>query len=121
MAINDKLVANFYLGAPDNENQCALGFRNPPNGNNFSTIVDQTVFAAGFNENYIIIKQHPHPSGSASLDKKITNYFIIPIEHGLRRSPMAIGPLTLEEFKARRVQLAIPDSLVFTKVYADLQ
>lgn len=50
-------------------------------------IIDSHVFSVGFNENYILAKQHPKIN-AYQIDKKKTNYFVI-----LLKKETKIGPL----------------------------
>ena len=85
-------------------------------------VVNPTVFAVGYNEDFIIAKQHPRKFPNPP-DKSITNYFIIPIKDKVRQSPddNKIGPLTKSEFKEKRKELGIPDEVMFSIVIKDLE
>jgi hypothetical protein len=67
----------------------------------YPEIISESVFAVGYNKNYIIAKQHP---GNY---RNITKYFIIPITHKFdwRTNNGMIGPLTLEEFNKKQKDL----------------
>ena len=72
MALKEKITRAYYLTAADVLDQCALSYNYSEEEGCF-VIVPRTVFAVGFNDNYIIVKQHPDNN------KKHTNYFIVPI------------------------------------------
>ena len=81
-------------------------------------MVTQTVFSLGFNSQYIIVKQHPNNN------KDTTNYFIVPVNYKQKHwgdNFGSIGPLTLEQFKAKKKELDIPDSLKFNIVRDNLK
>jgi Protein of unknown function (DUF3997) len=86
-------------------------------GDSYIGVIDKTVFAVGYDENYIIAKQHPNNN------KRITNYFIVDskikdkywIEKGV------FGPFTLSEFKKKKRELNISVSVKFTKEYNDYE
>ncbi|MDR0506007.1 MAG: hypothetical protein LBH32_04195 [Dysgonamonadaceae bacterium] len=81
-------------------------------------IIGQTVYAAGYNNDVIIVKQHPHEF-SKLIDKTITNYYILPIKNNPKNE--AIGPLTLKQFNDKRKELNVPDSLQFTIEFEKLK
>lgn len=66
-------------------------------------VVDNTVFSVGFNQNFIIAKQHPFVNNS--VNKSLTNYYIIPINNKVNVSPdeNKIGLLTQEEFFIKKM------------------
>ena len=85
-----------------------------------------TVFAAGYNNDYIIAKQHPLiEARHDSIDKSITNYYIVPrkeeINNWTEYYGLIIGPLTESEFNQKRKELGIADNVTFSKVIKDLE
>lgn len=111
-----KVVGRYYLVAVDYVKEgTSLNFQLDDNSS--YGVVKETVFAVGFNESYIIAKQHP------SNNRAITNYFIVPIytENTLWAEKGVIGPLTLEQFNEKRKELNIPDEVTFTKEIEDLK
>jgi len=81
-------------------------------------IIPYTVFSAGYDQNFIIAKQHPREF-TTPIDKSVTNYYIIPVKD----NPMnrAIGPLTLKQFEEKRKELNVPDSIKFTIEFEKLK
>src|SRR5690349_447198 len=59
----------------DLPNQVMLSYDMGKGG--WATIVEPCVFAVGSNQQYIVVKQHPHG------DKTVTNYFIIAVQNSL--------------------------------------
>jgi len=118
----EKVVGNYYLVAPDDESQLSLDYCDPADQNGCGGVIGATVFAVGYNEKYIIVKQHPSAFPKAP-NKKMTNFFIVPITGGFNYRTMnnLIGPLTLEQFSDKRKELNIPDSLKFTIVKDNLK
>jgi hypothetical protein len=119
--INDEIIPNYYMTAPDISEQLSLSYHNSTDGGNYATIVKETVFAVGYNHHYIITKQHPHKL-SDTLNRSITNYYILPLDTPIDWHNMypLIGPLTLEQFENKKKELNITD-IEFTKVYHDLE
>src|SRR5579872_1181470 len=110
----EKVVGNYYLVATDDEVQLSLSYCDPADKNGCVGITEPTVFAVGYNKDYIIAKQHPYNA------KNITNYFILPIDPK-RKSKWGdnfglIGPLTLEQFNDEKRELNMSDSLKFSVV-----
>lgn len=77
-------------------------------------VVNATVFSVGFDNDFIIAKQHPFSDNS--INKSITNYYIIPVKYKINTSPdeNKIGPLSHEEFLNKRNDLGISEELDFT-------
>lgn len=112
----DKVIGRYYLVAVDYvKERTSLNFQLDDNSS--YGVVNETVFAVGFNDKYIIVKQHP------SNNKSITNYYIVPVykENTLWAGKGVVGPLTLEQFTEKRKELSIPDDLTFTKEIEDLK
>lgn len=78
--------------------------------------VPWTVFAAGWNDEYIIVKQHPMGPGAASPDRSVANWYIIRIS-----DDNVFGPLTEDEFVAKRTELGVPETLAFARVFKELE
>lgn len=119
LTINDKIVGNYYLEAVDTQQELTVCYRDPDETTS-TLLIDQTVFAVGHNDQYIIAKQHPSKFGK-SIDKKNTCYFILPVT----TTPEAeiakpIGPLTMAEFDLKRKELGI-EAIAFTTVYSELE
>jgi hypothetical protein len=91
---------------------------------NYIGVVGATVFAVGYDDEYIIAKRHPHTGyGLSGINKKITHYYIIPLKYKVHNSPdeNRIGPLSEEEFMAKRKELKMSDSLTFTKIFKKME
>jgi len=114
-AIEDPVVGNYYMVATDTGEQCGLSYKDSDSG--YGGVIRACVYAVGFNDNYIIAKQHPYEHGK-ELDKSITNYFILPLKRGMNYRTMngLIGPLTMAEFNQKSKELSI-DNLEFSMVY----
>jgi hypothetical protein len=75
MAINEKVVGNYYLVAADVDYQRSLSYHEPKDGSNYSTFIGPTIFAIWHNDKYMIVKQHP-VTASYQPSTKQTYYFI---------------------------------------------
>jgi len=80
---------------------------------NFLILVDVYVFAAGYNDKFIVAIQHPKTREGMSVD---SNYYIVPFHSEYTNSPQdgIIGPLTLKEYTIKKDELKI-DHLTWRK------
>ena len=77
--------------------------------------IDETVFSYGFDDIYIVAKQHPKNN------KSITNYFYLDMRKDSKYaepSDSVTGPLTKEEFETAALKLKLPK---FTRTLENLQ
>lgn len=121
LAIKEKIIDNYYLTATDVGEDCNLSYKEPDE-TIYGTVVGATVFAVGYNDEYLIVKQHPRTFPNPP-DKSVTNYFILFLEEKMnfRTKNGLIGPLTEQEFTAKRKELEMPEDLTFTKVLKDME
>lgn len=110
-----KIVENYFLIATDVAEDLSLCYHESNDDSNYGIIIQPTVFAIGFDDNYIIAKQHPRIFTKFS-DKKVTNFFILPRKRifDWRTKNGLIGPLTENEFIKKRAELKIADEVKFT-------
>ena len=103
-----KIVGKYYLVAVDVAEDMTICYK-LENGD-YLGVVEETIFAVGFNEKYIIAKQHP------GNNKSVTNYFIIPVNQSKNFYPdtRMNKALTLEQFNQGRQESGIPEDLTFT-------
>lgn len=83
-------------------------------------IVEETVFAVGYDDDFIIAKSHPKDSISG-INKSLTYYYIIKVDNDSKKEYKQSVALTLEQFKIKRKQLNTPDNLEFTTVFKELE
>jgi hypothetical protein len=117
----EQITDVYYLIALDGDDVMSIMCQDS-DGNYGSYVIASTVFAVGYNEDFIIVKHHPHWFAEP-IDKSITNYFIIPLKNKVSEFPYdnKIGPLTLEQFNEKRKELNIPKELKFTIEFEDLK
>lgn len=122
LALKEKIIDNYYLIATDVDEDCGLSYHEPSDGSNYAGIIDATVFSVGYNDKYMIIKQHPRTFPNPP-DKKITNYYILPLKKGMdwKNKNGLMGPLSLEKYNEKRKELNIPISLTFIREREDLK
>lgn len=117
--INKRVVGSYHLIATDVEEDMALCYDD--GGSGYSIIISQTVFAVGYSDNYIIVKQHPSES-VLHINRADTDYYIVPIypqdKYDIKKE--IFGPFTLNQFEQKKKDLGL-GSVEFTLVYKDLQ
>jgi hypothetical protein len=120
--LHQKIVDNYYIIAPGIYERAALCFQTKDDWANYGELVPATVFAVGYNNEYMIVKQHPLLSFTNAIDKTTTNYYILPILKTIDWSTKngLMGPLSLEDFDQWRKELRI-ENIPFTKVIKDLE
>ena len=68
-----------------------------------STVVPRTVFAYGWNDDFIIAKQHPEKK-DGKVDTSTTYWYIVKVASG-----KVHGPMTEDEFTKLRTKLKVPE------------
>jgi hypothetical protein len=102
-AHREKLIAPYLLVATDTLEQTSLSY-DLGDGNSIGRI-DATVFAVGWNEHYIIAKQHPKNN------RAITNFYYLEISKDSKYADptnCVVGPLTEAEFIQKQKELNLP-------------
>jgi hypothetical protein len=77
--------------------------------------IPETVFSVGWNEHFIVAKQHP------SNDKSVTNYFILDMRKDakfLDPSVSVTGPLSEAQYKRQPMLMSLPR---FSRTFDDLK
>ena len=112
------IIYDYYLHAIEDRQTINLSL-NLENGGSIE-VVEETIYAVGFNENYIILKQHPKKFGP--IDKSVTNFYIVTIykQNGLTPKKGVLGPFSIEEFREKQKELKL-DTVGFTIVLKELE
>lgn len=100
---DEKLIGPYCLVAVDLDQQMSICYQ-IDKGDCVGRI-PETIFALGWDEHYIVAKQHP------AKKPPITNYFVIDISRDSKYADPAvsvIGPLSASEFEEKRVLLGLP-------------
>jgi hypothetical protein len=79
-------------------------------------VIPKTVFAVGWNDDFIIAKRHAPPGHPSSLIGHATLFHILRVSDGA-----TWGPFSQEQFEAERVKLGLPQDLRFTVSFRDLE
>lgn len=108
----------YCLVALDSPTQMNLSFYDE---GYYSELIGPTVYAVGANEKYLVLKQHPAEKTPSSVNRAVTNYYIIvrtlstDFEDRLKG---VRGPLTQDEFEKLSGKLSLPK---FSKTFRDLE
>jgi uncharacterized protein YxeA len=118
--IDEKVTGNYYLTATDVIEQLSLSYHTEDMGDIYGKVIGETVFSVGFNNKYIIVKQHPTIEDKSNL--KITNYYILPLKEKMdwKTNNGLIGPITLDKFNLTCKELHIED-IKFAINYKNLE
>ena len=100
-AYQKKLSGKYSLIACDTLEQMAIS--EGPSDGGYTWVIPATVFAAGWDEEFIIAKRHP-PG-----DMTVTNFYILRVSDG-KLSELIDEPA----FDAEREKLEVPKALTFT-------
>lgn len=119
--INKNIIGHYFLVAPDVEEQLSICYHQHSDEDNYGIIIGETVFAVGYNNEYIIIKQHPNKS-SDSLNKNKINYYILPVKDTMdwQTKNDLIGPLSLNQFEQLKKVYNL-ENVNFTIEYKELE
>jgi len=104
----EDLAAEYAVWATDTIEDAAI-VRKHKEGSGASVVIDSTVFAYGWNDDFIIAKQHPQKGGR--IDTGTTNWYILEV-----MSDKAHGPMSEDEFGKLRARLKVPTQLLFKTV-----
>lgn len=116
---HQNIVGDFYIWSTNGleEEQC---LRRESEDKSYD-LVDRMIFAYWYNDNYIIVKQHPRINEyEGEVDKNITNYLIVKI--GFERDSLGyyndsvIGPLEEKELDTKVKELEITEDIQFQNV-----
>lgn len=108
LAYEKELVGKYVVSAVDIEDQAGLIKKTSSDHSNY--IISPMVFAYGWNNDFIIAKQHPFPADGGFADITTTNWFIVVVA-----SEAVYGPLTEQKYIELRQKLGVPDTLIFTE------
>ena len=110
---NEHLIGPYRLIAVDTSEQMTVVYDLGDGG--FVGRIPQTVFSVGWNDNYIVAKQHPNNNRS------FTNYYFLEIaKDSAHAGPKesVTGPLTQEQFAVKQAELQLPP---FTRTIKSLE
>ena len=101
---NEKLVGPYVLVAIDTESQMSVSY-DVGGGASVGRILP-VVFSVGWDDRYIVAKQHPGE------DRSVTNFYFLEIAKDAKYGDQfkaVTGPLTERQFLAAKATLRLPD------------
>ena len=104
---SEDLGNGYYVVAGDVMEQAAV-FRKVKRGGGLA-VVFPTVFAYGWNDDFIIAKQHPRKD--RKVDTSLTYWYIVEVASG-----NVHGPLSEGEFNKLRIKLKVPAEISFKTI-----
>jgi hypothetical protein len=110
LAYEHDLTQDYAVWATDLMTQAAVVQKDAQGGSGASSVVRPMVFSYGWNETFIIAKQHPNLDGFDEVETSVTHWFIIEVT-----SDTVHGPLTEDEYHRLYQRLGVPDDLDFTE------
>ena len=110
LAYEHDLTEDYAVWAPDLAEQAAI-VQKVSGTSGATVVVEPMVVAYGWNDDFIIAKQHPNLDGFSQVDTNITHWFIIQVA-----TSDVCGPLTEEEYLQHRKEFGISDKLDLTRV-----
>ncbi len=113
-----KLIGGYSLNEGDTRSGMGVFYLD---GKYLVGVVPPTVFAVGYDEQFIIAKQHSEQF--PEIDRSVTNYYIIPLQKRISKSAEknVIGPLTEKEFLEKRREIQVATNLDFSIILEDLK
>jgi hypothetical protein len=116
--VEQNLTDNFSLFANNSLDELSIWYKTDKHI--ASIIVKETVFAVGYNNDFIIAKSHPKDSNNEVL-KELTYYHIIEISKISKSNPQISPRLPKEQYVSMRKQLNIPNDLDFEIVFEEIE
>jgi hypothetical protein len=103
------LVNGYAVWAPDVMEQAMIVHKGK-GGSASTRVVQPMVFAYGWNEDFILAKQHPRKK-DRKVDTSVTYWYIIEVTSG-----DVHGPLNEDEFRKLRTKLKVPEEISFKTI-----
>lgn len=116
--VEKNLTEDYYLFANNSMDELSIWHHTAEYQNDL--IVEETVFAVGYDDEFIIAKSHPKDS-KKGVNKKVTYYHIIKVDNNLERDYTESTKLTSTQFEVKKKQLKVTKDLKFTKIFKELE
>ena len=105
----EDLVNGYAVWAADVMGDAAIVLKDKESSGAFG-VVPRTVFAYGWNDDFIIAKRHPEKK-DRKVDTSLTYWYIVEVASG-----DVHGPLSEDEFSKLRTELKVPPELSFKTI-----
>jgi hypothetical protein len=109
LVYEEDLANGYAVWAADTMQDAAIVLKDK-GGSGATGVVPLTVFAYGWNDDFIIAKRHPEKKGR-KVDASITYWYIVEVASG-----NVHGPLNEDEFDKLRIKLEVPPELLFKTI-----
>ena len=112
LAYEEDLVNGYAVRATDVMKQARI-LRRKKEGSkitSITTVVPSTVFAYGWNDDFILAKRHPQKK-DGKVDTSITHWYIVEVTSG-----KVHGPLSEDEFNKLRTDIKVPAEISFKTI-----
>ena len=112
---NKQIGDHYFIRCIENRQRMNIGFGTEELSEG---IIEGTVFEVHWNDDYILAKRHPISKG-----KDVTEYYVIKkVVFGEEKaSENMFGPLTLDEFEAKKKELSIQEEKMEKILFDDLK
>ena len=109
LAYEEDLVDGYAVWAVDTMEYAAVVYKDK-GGTGATGVVPRTVFAYGWNDDFILAKRHPERK-DGKVDTTVTYWYIIEVASG-----DVHGPLNEDEFRKLRTKLKVPEEISFKTI-----
>jgi len=106
----EDLVNGYAVRAPDVMEDSAVVKKKKGSPNIGIVVVPSTVFAYGWNDDFILAKRHPRKK-DRKVDTSITHWYIVEVASG-----KVHGKLSEDEFNKLRTELKVPAEISLKKI-----
>ncbi len=114
-AYDDDLGNGYAVMATDVMKQAEIVKKHKESPHLVSVAVPATVFAYGWNDDFILAKRHPQKK-DGKVDTSITHWYIVEVASG-----KVHGPLSEDEFNKLRTKLKVPAEISFKTIKWDFK
>lgn len=105
----EDLVNGYAVWAVDTMEYAAVVHKDK-GGSSATSVVPRTVFAYGWNDDFILAKRHPRKKDK-KVDTSVTYWYIIEVTSG-----DVHGPMNEDEFRKLRTRLKVPEEISFKTI-----
>lgn len=111
---------NYFIRCIESRERMDIGFGEKDGSEG---LIQQTVFEVHWDNSHILAKRHPSGFGSPEIDRSITEYYVVKkVKFGEdKASKNMFGPLDLNQYEKKKLELSIDESNMESIVFDDLK